>query len=235
MAETYLITGANRGIGLALTKILLEQGDRVFAACREPARAAELSGLRRDFPRALEPVVLSVESEGSPERAAAEVGARTDHLDVLINNAGISPAPFDATLETVGMDRMRQAFEVNALGPLQVSRAFLPLLRKSARPRILNMTSGLASLSGKNSAGFYAYGVSKAALNMLTRTMAFDLKKDGVVCVCLDPGWVQTDMGGPSAPLKPQESAAAIVKTVKGLAAEKTSLFLYNDGAELKW
>jgi NAD(P)-dependent dehydrogenase (short-subunit alcohol dehydrogenase family) len=183
----------------------------------------------------LELVSLEADSDESVMAAAKEVAKKTGHLDVIFNNAGIQPQPYNAPLEKVQIPIMREAYEVNTLGPLRVSQAFLSLVKKSKNPRIVNMTSGLASLSGKSEGAFYAYGASKAALNMLTRTMAFDLKKDNVTVVCLDPGWVQTDMGGPGAPLKPEESATAIAKTLKGLTQKQTSLFLYNDGKELKW
>ncbi len=235
MSETFLITGANRGIGLAVTRVLVNQGDKVFAACRHPQKAEELITLQKIHMDKLELVALEVDSDSSVASAAGEVAKKTDHLDVLFNNAGISLQPYDASLERVEIPKMRESFEVNTLGPLRVSQAFLPLLKKAKNPRLVNMTSGLGSLSGKTEGGFYAYGVSKAGLNMLTRTMAFDLQKDHVVCVCLDPGWVQTDMGGPGAPLKPEESAKAIAKTLKGLTMKQTSLFIYNNGQELKW
>ena len=235
MPETILITGANRGIGLALTRVFLTQGHKIFAACREPQKAEELKALQKQHPAGLELVELAADSDASAASAASSVGRKTSQLDLLLNNAGISPAPYNAGLEELDFQKCREAFEVNSLGPLRVARAFLPLLRKSKNPRIVNVTSGLASLSGKGDGNFYAYGTSKAALNMITRTMAFDLKKDGITVVCLDPGWVQTDMGGAGAPLKPEESATAIVKTVLSLTPQKTSLFLYNDGNELKW
>lgn len=235
MSETFLITGANRGIGLAVTRVLLSQGDKVFAACREPQKAEELKALQKAHPGALELVPLEVVSDSSIAEAVKAVSGKTKHLDVVFNNAGIQAQPYNAHLEQVELSKMRDSFEVNTLGPLRISRAFLPLLRKSANPRIVNMTSGLASLSGKSEGAFYPYGVSKAGLNMLTRTMAFDLQGEKVVVVCLDPGWVKTDMGGPGAPLTPEESAAAIAKTLKGLTMKQTSLFLYNDGSELKW
>lgn len=235
MPETFLITGANRGIGLAVTKVLLSQGDKVFAACREPQKAAELNVLKKNNADNLELVPLEVASDSSAADAFKLVSGKTKHLDVVFNNAGIQAQPYNAHLEQVELSKMRESFEVNTLGPLRVSRTFLPLLRKASNPRIINMTSGLASLSGKSEGAFYPYGVSKAGLNMLTRTMAFDLQNEKVVVVCLDPGWVKTDMGGPNAPLNPEESATAIAKTLKGLTLKQTSLFLYNDGKELKW
>jgi NAD(P)-dependent dehydrogenase (short-subunit alcohol dehydrogenase family) len=235
MSETFLITGANRGIGLALTQALLGQGDKVFAACRQPQKAEALLALKKTHAQALELIAMEADSDKSVVAAAKEIAKKTDHLDLLYNNAGISPPPFDAPLDKVEISKMKEAFEVNTLGPLRISQAFLPLLKKAANPRIINMTSGLASLSGKSEGHFYAYGISKAALNMLTRTMAFDLQKDKITVVCLDPGWVKTDMGGPNAQLKPEESALAIVKTIKGLTLQRTGAFLYNDGKELKW
>jgi NAD(P)-dependent dehydrogenase (short-subunit alcohol dehydrogenase family) len=235
MSETFLVTGAGRGIGLALTKVLLSQGDRVFAACRNPQRATELTGLKKDHASNLEILALDVDSDASAENAAKEFAKKAQSLDVLMNVAGISPPPFDAGLEKLDFEKCRQAFETNCIGPLRVARAFLPFLRRSKNARVLNMTSGLASLSGKNAPGFYAYGTSKAALNMLTRTLAFEFQKEGLVFVVMDPGWVRTDMGGPNAMLAPEESAMAIAKTVKGLTLKQTSLFLYNDGKEIAW
>lgn len=235
MPENFLVTGAGRGIGLALTKALLPQGDRVFAACRQPQNAAELQTLKNNYASTLEILPLDVDSDASVENAAKEFGKKAQNLDVLMNIAGISPPPFDAGLEKLDFGKCRQAFETNCIGPLRVTRAFLPFLRKSKNARVLNMTSGLASLSGKNASGFYAYGTSKAALNMLNRTLAFEFQKEGIVFVAMDPGWVRTDMGGPNAALAPEESATAIVKTVKGLTLKQTSLFLYNDGKELNW
>ena len=118
---------------------------------------------------------------------------------------------------------------------MRFARTFLPLIRKSKKARVVNTTSGLASLSGKNGGGLYAYRASKAALNMVTRTMAFEWKEKGIIVVCLDPGWVKTDMGGPNAMLTIEESTSSIARTVKGLSLEKTSQFIYNDGKPINW
>ena len=235
MLENVLITGASRGIGLALTKVFLTQGDRVFAACRNPQENSELQALLGKYPGSLFGAAMEVDSDESVKKAAGEVAAQTGQLDILLNNAGISPGPATAKLEEVDFKDCRAAFETNVLGPMRVTREFLPLIRKSKNPRVVNLTSGLASLSGKSEGGFYAYGVSKAALNMLTRTMAFQFKGEGLTVVCLDPGWVKTDMGGPNAPLSTGEAASAIAKTAKGLTIQKTSQFIYHDGRELKW
>ncbi len=235
MPESALITGASRGIGLGLTKVFLTQGDRVYAACRNPQQNSKLQTLKQKNPNSLFLIPMEVDSDESAKKAALEVAGQTDHLDIVINNAGISPGPAFAKLEEVDFKNCRDAYEINVIGPMRVSREFLSLLRKSKNPRIVNITSGLASLSGKNEGGFYAYGASKAALNMLTRTMAFQFKEEGITVVCLDPGWVKTDMGGPSAPLSAEEATSAIVKTAKELSLQKTGQFIYHDGHELKW
>lgn len=235
MSETMLITGANRGLGLAISKALLEMGDKVFAGCRNPEKAEELKTLAKAHPGQLEIIALDPTDDHSPFEAAKAVAAKTDHIDLVFNNAGVSPQPYDAPLDKVGLPQMREAFELNTLGPLKVAQAFLPLLKKASAPRVVNMSTGLASLSGKSEGHFYAYGVSKAAMNMLTRTMSFDLAKDKITCVCLDPGWVKTDMGGPGAPLRPEESAGAIAKTLKKLTFQGTGRYIYNDGNDLKW
>jgi NAD(P)-dependent dehydrogenase (short-subunit alcohol dehydrogenase family) len=235
MGETWLVTGANRGIGLAVVKALLREGERVFAACRKPAEAQGLKDLQKAHPSSLEPLEMDAASDASVEKAAQAAAAKAGSLDVLINMAGILPRPHDQPLEKLDLQQCREAFETNALGPLRASRAFLPLLRKSKNPRVVNVTSGCGSLSGKADGHFYAYGTSKAALNMLSRTFAFEFKKENITCVALDPGWVKTDMGGPNAWLTPEESSSAIVRTVKGLTLADTSKFIYNDGKELGW
>jgi NAD(P)-dependent dehydrogenase (short-subunit alcohol dehydrogenase family) len=167
MGEKVFITGASRGIGLGLTKIFLNLGDQVFAACRTPQKNAELQALKQKYTSQLILVSMAVNSDESVKKAAQEVAAQTAQLDLLMNNAGISPGPANAKLEDVDLKNCREAYETNVLGPMRVTREFLSLLRKSRNPRVVHTTSGLASLSGKSEGGFYAYGVSKAALNML--------------------------------------------------------------------
>jgi NAD(P)-dependent dehydrogenase (short-subunit alcohol dehydrogenase family) len=231
-----VVTGANRGIGLALTARFAELGQRVFAAARDP-HAGALSALTKKYPDRIDTLALDVNSDTSVAAAAEAVRALTPQVHVLVNMAGISPAPFDARLETVELDKCRAAFETNVLGPLRVTRALLPLLRagKTAeRPaRVINVSSGVASISGKDNGIFYAYGISKTALNMLSRTMSFDLKDDGICVVALDPGWVRTDLGGPNAHLAPEESALGCANTILDLTLASTGKFLHYSGSEI--
>jgi NAD(P)-dependent dehydrogenase (short-subunit alcohol dehydrogenase family) len=124
---------------------------------------------------------------------------------------------------------------VNAIGPLMMSKAFAPLLRNGDNRRLVNITSQLGSLWRKESGGQYDYCASKAALNMYTRTLAADLKSDNITTVMVHPGWVQTDMGGESADLTPQESAQAVINLIDGLTPEMNGGFYRQDGTEHPW
>jgi NAD(P)-dependent dehydrogenase (short-subunit alcohol dehydrogenase family) len=235
MSDNLLITGANRGIGLAMTRIFLEKGDVVLAGTRNLEKSNEMMALKQKYPKNLFPIGLDVTSDKSVAVAYQESCRHVDHLDILMNNAGILPQPHDRKLEDLDLKQCEDALQVNCLGPLRVFRAFLPLLRRSKNPRVANTSSGAGSISGKDNGMFYAYGPSKAALNMVSRTLSFQFKPENIVVVALDPGWVKTDMGGPNAHLRPEESASAIVKTMESLSMDKTGKFLYNDGNELKW
>jgi len=188
MPETFLVTGANRGIGLAVVKVLVAQGDKVFAACRKPKDASELAALQKTHPGNLDIVELDADSDASVQAAAGKVSGKAARLDALINMAGIMLRPHDAKLEDLDFQHCRDTFETNVLGPLRVAKFFLPLLRKSQGARIVNVTSGIGSLSGTDNPHFYAYGASKSALNKVSRTLALELKKENIVVVALDPG-----------------------------------------------
>lgn len=235
MNQIILITGANRGIGLALTHIFLNQKDLVIATCRHPESASALCDLQSTYPSKLKLFAMDVTDDKSISQVSQKISTDISHIDVLINNAGISPAPFDASLETLRFQSVRDTFETNVIGPMCVTRTLLSLLKKSSSPKVINITSGLASLANKSNGLFYAYGISKTALNMATRTMAIEFSKNKIIIVAIDPGWVQTDMGGPNAPLSSHESAEKIFNTIQSLSSDSTGHFLYNDGTNLPW
>jgi len=235
--QNILVTGANRGIGLALTRRFLELGQRVFAGVRTKEKPGPLAELPPEQRERLTLLALDVTSDDSVRAAAARVASYTPRLDVLVNMAGISPAPHDARLDAVDLAKCRDAFEVNVIGPLRTAQAFVPLLRaaaSSAQPaRLVNVSSGVASMAGKDNGMFYAYCVSKTALNMLSLTESFDLKGDHVCVVALDPGWVRTDLGGPNAHLSPEESAHPCADLILGLKLSQTGKFLHYSGSEI--
>jgi NAD(P)-dependent dehydrogenase (short-subunit alcohol dehydrogenase family) len=238
MSQTILITGANRGIGLALTAELLKEGRRVLAAMRhlaDPRKSAGLEATRAGHRELLEMVEMDVSSEESVKAAAARVAGLTNGLDVLVNNAAVFPEEGDESIFDMKLEHFREAFETNVLGVIRVTRAFVPLLEKGANPRIVNISSGAGSVTAKNDHRCYGYAASKAALNMVTRGLAAEFRPRGICVVAMTPGWVKTEMGGPDAPLTPEQSARAIARAITTLTMEKTSLFLERTGGEVKY
>lgn len=229
-----LITGANRGIGLEMVRQYLDQEDvLVFAMCRQPTKAEALNNLIQTHPNRLIVIPLDVVDAESLARSVEVVRAKSERIDVLVNNAGIG-AP-DQTLEKISSETMHRLFDVNAVAPLMVAKAYLPLLRAGDNPRLVNISSQVGSMEWKKSGGSYAYAASKAALNMVTRCLAADLRADGVVTVTLHPGWVQTDMGGASASLTVEESARGILGVIQNLTSADNGHFFKWNGDTHPW
>ncbi len=232
--KNILITGANRGIGLALSQQLLAQGNRVIATCRQPQKADMLHALNDEFPDQLTLLPLDVTNTQSNQAAYNAVQRIVTGLDLLINNAGMLDS--GETLTTFDPVVMQQTFDINATGAMRIALQFLPLLRQGNQPKLINVTSQLGSLQKmKPGWGRYSYNSSKAALNMITRMLSFDLVADGITVICIHPGWVQTDMGGPSASLTPEESAAGILRVAKALTLAETGQFFTYSGEIHPW
>lgn len=229
---TILITGANRGLGLEFTRQYLADGYVVIAACRSPRAAPKLQQLEAASSGALTLIEVDVADTTSVKRAAAELRAAA--IDVLINSAGV----FGVEGQTVGSldyDDWRAVLEVNLLGPARMCEAFLDHLARSNQRLIVTITSGLGSLSDNSSGGYIAYRTSKAAVNMLTRSAAIDLRPRGISCVVVNPGWVRTDMGGPNAKLSPEESVGAMRRLIAKLGPKDSGRFYSYDGREYPW
>lgn len=233
--EHIFITGANRGIGLELTRQYLQREDTyVFAAARRPQDAAGLHTLAEQYPDRLTLIPLEVTDESAIDRAVQTVAQVTPHLDILINNAGMNPSGIQS-LEVITPETMTTVFQVNAVAPLLVARAFRNLLKDGTRPRLVNVSTQVGSMTWKTSGGSYAYAASKAALNMVTRCLSADLKGSGIITIMLHPGWVQTDMGGSNAPLTPEQSANGIIALVDGLTESQNGLFFKWNGEPHPW
>jgi NAD(P)-dependent dehydrogenase (short-subunit alcohol dehydrogenase family) len=228
--EVILVTGANRGIGLALTRVLLANGHVVIAGCRKPDLAAELKQLVLSHPETLDLIECDLDSEKELRSAAEASLNRHKKLDVLINNAGIMPEAGHESILTIDLGLLWQAFNTNVLGTVRVIQAFYPLLIKSERPRIVNVSSSLGSISTREGHDHFAYSVSKAALNMLTRMIADEFAPKGVTTVAMSPGWVRTEMGGEQATLSPEESAQTLAEAIQRIAPELNGEFLDRTG-----
>jgi NAD(P)-dependent dehydrogenase (short-subunit alcohol dehydrogenase family) len=233
------ITGANRGLGLELTRQYLERGDQVFAASRTPADAAELQQLQQQYADRLVLLPLDVTNSASIAAAVQAVVSNTDAIDVLINNAGVYPhaGSGDAhqRLGHLTHDDAIETMQVNAIGPLLVSQALLPLLRAGNKGRILSISSGQGSLTWKATGDPYHYSASKAALNMYMRSLAAEVGHMGLTSVLVDPGWMRTDMGGDHATQDPADSARGIIRLADQLHAEENGSFVTWQGQPVPW
>jgi NAD(P)-dependent dehydrogenase (short-subunit alcohol dehydrogenase family) len=234
MTERILITGSNRGIGLATAQEYLRRGNvHIFAACRNPDSANELQQLAKQYPENLTLVPLEVTDQQSIVAAFKAIAAQVEGLDVVINNAAIDPD--GQSFQNITAELMLRVLQVNTVAPMMVSQAAFELLKNGNNPRLIQISSDMGSLTGRTYGGSYAYCSSKAALNMLMRGMAADLRSYGITTIALDPGWVQTDMGGSGASLKPAESARGILSVVSGLTARDNGRYLAYDGSEHPW
>lgn len=227
----YLITGANRGIGLALATLLAERGDTVIATARDPKAASELLTLADRFPDRITLLPLDVTHDASVATLAHALHGRS--IDVLVNNAGIIGPDRQSTLDT-DFPGFLETLDTNTLGPLRVTQAILPLLKKSGAPRIVTVSSMMGSLSSKQSDKI-AYRTSKAAVNKVMQGLGTDLRKDGIATLTLHPGWVRTDMGGSGADIDVSESADGIVKLIDTLTISNSGRFMNYDGTERAW
>ncbi|WP_432175726.1 SDR family NAD(P)-dependent oxidoreductase [Streptomyces sp. Tue6028] len=222
-----LVTGANRGIGREVARQLAAAGHTVLVTARSAEAAAEAA--RAVGPDA-RPLRLDVTSEADITALARDVDA-LGVLDVLVNNAAITYDTWQRAI-TADLDVVREAAETNLYGPWRLTQALLPLLRASAHPRIVNVSSEAASLAGMGG-GTPAYSASKAALNALTRMLAAELRGDGVLVNAVCPGWVATDMGGPGG--RPVEEGAASVVWAATLPDDGPTGGFFRDGRPLPW
>ncbi|MEM7020501.1 MAG: SDR family NAD(P)-dependent oxidoreductase, partial [Pseudomonadota bacterium] len=196
---TVLITGANKGVGLSLTRIYAGRGDTVLACCRNPESADELNAVEGNV-RVLGVVVGETESVNS---LAAELDGQA--IDVMINNAGMAGPSFDKQ-NTFAMDYdgWLETFNVNSIGPVRVMQILMPNLKAAEAAKAVTITSQMGALS-LDMAAAHGYCASKAAINKFMRLAAIDLGKAGISVGLIHPGWVRTDMGGPQADISPDE------------------------------
>jgi NAD(P)-dependent dehydrogenase (short-subunit alcohol dehydrogenase family) len=226
-----VVTGANRGIGREVVRRLADEGFRVVLGSRDAERgraaAVELGGAGAGVVACR----LDVADDQSVNGAAAWVEQELGRCDALVNNAAID-YDTDARATTADLDRVHRAMETNVFGAWRTALAFLPLLRRSPHPRLVNVSSGSGSLSSMG-AGTPAYSVSKAALNALTRILAAELRADRVLVNAVCPGWVATDMGGTGG--RPVAAGAAGVTWAVLLGDEGPTGGFFRAGCPVEW
>ena len=225
------MTGANRGIGLEVVRQLASAGFTALLASRDLAKGRAAAAALADGGLEVEPRELDVADDDSVRACADALDRDHGRLDVLVNNAAIHYDTWqygvDADLRVV-----QEAFDTNVLGAWRTTQACLPLLRRSAHGRIVNVSSGAGALSSMG-AGTPAYSVSKTALNALTRILAAELRGDGILVNAICPGWVATDMGGPAG--RPVAAGAASVMWGVRLSDDGPTGGFFRDGKRLEW
>ncbi len=237
MAQTVLITGTGRSIGLGfnMVKRYLENGDRVFASVRRPSEALE--AMKADYPEALSILTMDISSTDSVNVAAAEAATLTPCIDLLINNATTASADCMKELPDFNLDYIAPAVNVGAVGPIRVIKAFLPLLKKSETTALIVNISSEAGSIGKCYRTYYLdYGVEKAALNMATKTLHNYFRDEPKLNIfCLHPGWIRTSEGS-EAPLDPYEHAETLRLLFEAKRFDKEGpVFITHTGEAYPW
>lgn len=221
MSRTVVITGANRGIGLELAKHYHAQGDEVIGICRETSdELDELASM----------VVEHVDVTNPDSLEQIKIVLSTQSIDILINNAGLF---CNETLTDMNFDTIQQQMEVNAYGPLRVTLALLPQLKEGSK--IANITSRMGSIADNTSGAYYGYRASKAALNAFGKSLAEDLKAQGIAVAQLHPGFVQTRMVGFNGDITPDVAAKGLAERIEELNMENTGGFWHSNGEALPW
>ncbi len=217
-----IVTGANKGIGLALVTDLARRGHSVIATCR--TSSPELDALGVEVVRGVD-----VATDAGIAALAAAVGARS--VDWLVNNAGIYLQ--GDRLGTLNVESLRKQFEVNALAPLRVTDALVERLPRGAKVALI--TSRMGSIDDNGSGGAYGYRMSKAALNMAGKSLAVDLRERGVAVAILHPGMVKTDMIGRHGQVEPADAARDLIARIEELTLETSGTFWHAKGERLPW
>jgi len=215
-----LISGANRGIGLEMTRLYLARGDEVIAVCRQSSPELDAMGAR---------VIENVDVTSDQSVAELKHQIEGINLDRLVNNAGILKHD---SLQDPGFDAVERQFKVNSVGPLRLTSALLGNLGSGSK--IFVITSRMGSIEDNTSGGYYGYRMSKAAVNMVVKSLSVDLKESGIGVFLLHPGWVSTDMTGHQG-IPPAESAAGLIERMDTLEFSQSGTFWHQEGYALPW
>lgn len=230
--RSVLITGANRGLGLEFARQYTAKGWRVFACCRKPESADELASIRGESEGLTTIHALDVADHSQIAALAKEL--RDEPIDLLLNNAGVYE-PHQTKLGTIDYAAWANVLAVNVLAPTRMVECFIDNVARSDKKVIACLSSQMGSIAGNLSGAHYIYRSSKAALNMVVKSLSIDLRDRGVTVAALDPGWVRTDMGGEDAELAPADSIRGMIHVINGLKLENSGSYLSYNNVPLPW
>ena len=236
--KTALITGASRGIGLEFCRQYAAEGWRVLACSRHPEKSEALAKLAAQYPELIETHALDVADHAQIEHLAQVLEGESPapaYIDLLINNAGICPDSDKRGFGHTDYAEWTRAFRINTMAPLKMAETFATQIARSKQKTIVTITSKMGSISDNSGGGSYLYRSSKAAVNMVVKSLAIDLKPLGITTVVFHPGWVRTDMGGPNAMISPEQSVSGMRHVISGLAPADSGKFFAYDGQPIPW
>lgn len=229
--ETTLITGANRGIGLEFSRQYAADGWRVLACTRHPQKSDALNTLAAEFPQHITVHTLDVGDHAQIEKLAQSLA--NESIDLLLNNAGIYTSCRKD--DDIDQEAWIQAFLVNTIAPLKMAQTFAPQIARSSQKKIVTISSKMGSIADNSGGDSYIYRSSKAAVNMVVKSLAIDLKPAGVTAVVLHPGWVKTDMGGLNALISTEQSVSGMRRVISQLTRADSGKFMAYDGQMVPW
>lgn len=232
--SNVLITGANRGLGLSLTIRYLEDGDTVFACCREKRSISVLSSLKKKYGNRLFFNKLDVTKEKEISESEETISKRVNSIDILINNAGVIFR--NESVSAFNAENAEDAFAVNSTGPMLMVKHFIRLLKCSQNPKIVNISSLSGSISRVSGfSGLYSYKASKAALNMFTKILSSELKDAGIIVTSIHPGVMKTEMNGNKGDITPEESSMKIFNIIDKLKMKDSGSFIDYNRKRCQW
>ena len=231
--ETTLITGANRGIGLEFSRQLAEDGWCVLACSRDLEKSDALNKLAAEYPERITLYALDVTDHGQIEKLSQTLANKP--IDLLINNAGVFPDINDRSFGQTDYDSWAHAFLVNTMAPLKMAEEFIAQITQSSRKTIVTITSKMGSVADNGRGGSYIYRSSKSAVNMVIKSTAIDLESNDIISVLLHPGWVRTDMGGPSGLISVEQSVSGMLSVIREVTSADSGKFIAYDGQIIPW
>ncbi|MDV6344274.1 SDR family oxidoreductase [Nitrosomonas sp. Is37] len=230
---TTLITGTNRGIGLEYVRQYAKDGWQVIACCRQPAKAENLNRLATQYPDHIRIYALDVADHQQIDQLSRSLANET--IDLLINNAGVYPPSDDGGFGSIDYTGWTNTFQINTMAPLKMAEAFVNQISNSSLKTIATITSKMGSIADNQRGGSYIYRSSKAAVNIVAKSLAIDLRTRDIISVLLHPGWVKTDMGGPDALISTEQSVTGMRQVLRGITLADSGKFFAYDGQIIPW
>ena len=228
--KKIVITGANRGIGLGLTKVFLSKNHRVIATTRNIKKSPDLLGLQKNYSKTLDIVTLDVTNEQSISNFSKDI--YFEYVDILVNNAGFMEKK-NPNFDSLNISEVSKTIEINTIGPMKIVQKLIDKLLKSSNSKNVLITSKMGSITDNTGGGYYSYRISKTAINMFCRSISIDYPT--ITSMVLHPGWVKTDMGGPNAITSIEESSIGLTNVILNATKSSSGKFIDFNGKELPW